>query len=163
MIVGERVLRSIRRERFRSERIPRLRCVLARLVSIARRLQDPLAELVKIDPKSIGVGQYQHDVTSSKCRARSTGGRRLRERGRRRSEHRFGAAAGLRVGHRDGLAENIVAYRDANGRIRDRRRYRKCRGSGRAPLSNAPASCASRGDDPLDASVVHPEAYPAGR
>ena len=86
---------------YASEELPDLDVTLRGAVSIARRLQDPLAELVKIDPKSIGVGQYQHDlervqaVALARCR-----GRGLRQRGRRRREHRLGAAAGARLGHR---------------------------------------------------------------
>ena len=67
--------------------------------SIARRLQDPLAELVKIEPKAIGVGQYQHDVDQHRLgRSPGGGGRRCGERGRGRSEHRLGALAGAGVG-----------------------------------------------------------------
>ena len=88
---------------FASEELPELDVTLRGAVSIARRLQDPLAELVKIDPKAIGVGQYQHDLGEieagalARCR-----GRRLRQRRRRRCQHGFRAAAGAGVGHRRG-------------------------------------------------------------
>jgi uncharacterized protein len=91
---------------FASKELPDLDVSLRGAVSIARRLQDPLAELVKIDPKSIGVGQYQHDVNQSelmKTLGRRGGG--LREQGRRRSEHGLGAAAGARVGPEPGRGE----------------------------------------------------------
>ena len=86
---------------YASEELPDLDVTLRGAVSIARRLQDPLAELVKIDPKAIGVGQYQHDLSEqqtgalARCR-----GRGLRQCGRRRCQHRLGAAAGARIGHR---------------------------------------------------------------
>ena len=82
-----------------AKEFPDLDVTLRGAVSIARRLQDPLAELVKIDPKAIGVGQYQHDVDQSRARplARRRGGG-LRELGGRRREHGVGAAAGARVG-----------------------------------------------------------------
>ena len=94
----------------RSE-LPELDVSLRGAVSIARRLQDPLAELVKIDPKSIGVGQYQHDVTRVETGQFARRGRRgLRQRGRGGRQHRLGAAArpSLRASARR-LAENIVA------------------------------------------------------
>ena len=88
---------------FASEELPELDVTLRGAVSIARRLQDPLAELVKIDPKAIGVGQYQHDLGESQAGALARcRGRGLRQRGRRRRQHRLGAAAGAGVGHRRG-------------------------------------------------------------
>jgi uncharacterized protein len=134
-------------------------------VSIARRLQDPLAELVKIDPRSIGVGQYQHDLSETKL------------------SHSLDAvvedcvnAVGVDVntasaplltrvsGIGAGLAENIVLHRDANGPFRNRsalkrvarlgpKAFEQCAGFLRIP----------DGDDPLDASAVHPESYPVVR
>ena len=135
-------------------------------VSIARRLQDPLAELVKIDPKSIGVGQYQHDLSEAKL-SRSldavvedcvnavgvdvnTASAPLLTR-----VSGIGAGAG-REHRRAPRRQRPVPHRA--------RRSRRCRGSARRRSSSAPASCASRdGDDPLDASSVHPEAYPVVR
>jgi uncharacterized protein len=84
---------------FASQEMPDVDVSLRGAASIARRLQDPLAELVKIDPKSIGVGQYQHDVNQSElARTLECGGRGLRELGRRRPQHRQRAAAVARVG-----------------------------------------------------------------
>ena len=84
---------------YAAHELPELDVTLRGAVSIARRLQDPLAELVKIEPKSIGVGQYQHDVTPG-ILARSLGrrGRGCGQRRRRRPEHGVGAAAGPRLG-----------------------------------------------------------------
>ena len=82
-----------------AKEFPDLDVSLRGAVSIARRLQDPLAELVKIEPKAIGVGQYQHDVDQSGlARSLDAGGRGLRQLGRRRRQHSIGAAAGARVG-----------------------------------------------------------------
>ena len=81
-----------------AKEFPDLDVTLRGAVSIARRLQDPLAELVKIEPKAIGVGQYQHDVDQARPRPLARcGGGGLRQLGRRRREHRLGAAAGARV------------------------------------------------------------------
>jgi len=90
---------------YASQELPGMDVSLRGAVSIARRLQDPLAELVKIDPKSIGVGQYQHDLAEGKLVPLARLGRRgLRERRRRRPQHRVGAVAhpGLRHHHRPG-------------------------------------------------------------
>ena len=118
---------------YASQELPGMDVSLRGAVSIARRLQDPLAELVKIDPKSIGVGQYQHDLAEVEAVPLARrGGRGLRERRRRRRQHRVGAAAdpGLRASA-TGWPTNIVAHRDANGPFRTRaRRSRTCRGSG---------------------------------
>ena len=83
------------------EEFPDLDVTVRGAISIARRLQDPLAELVKIDPKSIGVGQYQHDVSADRAQEEPRrGGRLLREPGRRQPEHRLVSPAGARLGHR---------------------------------------------------------------
>ena len=135
-------------------------------VSIARRLQDPLAELVKIDPKSIGVGQYQHDIASGAVAVARRGRRGLRQRGRRRRQHRLGAAADA------GCRASARALADEHRRAPRRARRRSAR---RTALKDVPRlgpkafeQCAGflrirGGDDPLDASGVHPEAYPVVR
>ena len=103
-----------------AKEFPDLDVSLRGAVSIARRLQDPLAELVKIDPKSIGVGQYQHDVDQCGPRALARCRRRgLRELGRRRRQHGVGAAAGARLRPQPALADNIV--RSATRPARSRR------------------------------------------
>ncbi|MEO3788359.1 Tex family protein [Actinocorallia sp. B10E7] len=150
---------------YASQELPDLDVSLRGAVSIARRLQDPLAELVKIDPKSIGVGQYQHDLAENKL-SRSLGA----------VVEDCVNAVGVDVntasvplltrvsGISTGLAESIVAHRDANGPFRTRRALRdvprlgpkafeQCAGFLRIP----------GGDDPLDSSAVHPEAYPVVR
>ncbi|MDQ2584251.1 Tex family protein [Saccharothrix yanglingensis] len=150
---------------FASAELPGMDVSLRGAVSIARRLQDPLAELVKIDPKSIGVGQYQHDLAESKL-SRSLDavvedcvnavGVDLNTA----SVPLLTRVSGITAG----LAENIVLHRDSNGPFRSRKAlkdvprlgpkaFEQCAGFLRIP----------NGDDPLDASAVHPEAYPVVR
>jgi uncharacterized protein len=150
---------------YASQELPDLDVSIRGAVSIARRLQDPLAELVKIDPKSIGVGQYQHDISETLL-ARSLGA----------VVEDAVNAVGVDVntasvpllsrvsGIAGSLAESIVAHRDQNGPFRSRKglkdvarlgpkAFEQCAGFLRIP----------NGDDPLDASSVHPEAYPVVR
>ncbi len=134
-------------------------------VSIARRLQDPLAELVKIDPKSIGVGQYQHDLAEGKLSRSLDGVVEDCVNGVGVDLNTASVPLLTRVsGITTGLAENIVAHRDANGPFRSRKAlkdvarlgpkaFEQCAGFLRIP----------GGDDPLDSSSVHPEAYPVVR
>ncbi|EHK81898.1 Tex family protein [Saccharomonospora azurea] len=150
---------------YASQELPDLDVSLRGAVSIARRLQDPLAELVKIDPKSIGVGQYQHDVAETKL-SRSLDAV-VEDCVNAVGVDLNTASAPLlaRVsGIGTGLAENIVAHRDANGPFRTRtalkdvarlgpKAFEQCAGFLRIP----------DGDDPLDASAVHPESYPVVR
>jgi protein Tex len=150
---------------FASQELPGLDVSLRGAVSIARRLQDPLAELVKIDPRSIGVGQYQHDL----------------------SEHKLSRsldaviedcvnAVGVDVntasppllsrvsGIGEGLARSVVSYREAHGPFRTRAVLKKVPRLGpKAFELSAGFLRISNGDDPLDASGVHPEAYPVVR
>ncbi|WP_413742193.1 Tex family protein [Sodalis sp. RH15] len=141
---------------------PDLDVSLRGAVSIARRLQDPLAELVKIDPKSIGVGQYQHDVSQSLLAKKldtvvedcvNAVGVDLNTA----SVPLLSRVAGLtRM-----MAQNIVNWRDENGRFRDRNQLLKIGRLG----PKAFEQCAgflriNHGDNPLDASTVHPESYP---
>ncbi len=148
-----------------SQELPDLDVSLRGAVSIARRLQDPLAELVKIDPKSIGVGQYQHDVNQAQLA-------RALENVVEDCVNAVGvdlntASVPLlaRVsGLSRGLAENIVRFRDEHGAFRRRtglkevprlgdKTFQLCAGFLRVP----------DGEEPLDASAVHPEAYPVVR
>jgi len=150
---------------YASEELPELDVTLRGAVSIARRLQDPLAELVKIDPKSIGVGQYQHDLGEHKL-SRSLDAvvedcvNAVGVDANTASAPLLARVSGIGTG----LAQNIVAFRDANGPFRSRRSFKdvprlgpkafeQCAGFLRIP----------GGDDPLDASGVHPEAYPVVR
>jgi uncharacterized protein len=150
---------------YASKELPGLDVSLRGAVSIARRLQDPLAELVKIDPKSIGVGQYQHDISEVKL-----------SRSLDAVVEDCVNAVGVDVntaspplltrvsGIGETLAENIVRHRDEHGPFRKRtalkevprlgpKAFEQCAGFLRIP----------GGDDPLDASAVHPEAYPVVR
>ena len=138
--------RSTRPPRSAREEFPDQDVTVRGAVSIGRRLMDPLAELVKIDPKSIGVGQYQHDVDQAALkRAPGRRGGELRQRRRRGGEHGQQAAAELRVRPRARRwPANIVAYRNEHGPFRSRARAAaRCRGSGPRPSSRPPASCAS--------------------
>jgi uncharacterized protein len=150
---------------YASQELPELDVSLRGAVSIARRLQDPLAELVKIDPKSIGVGQYQHDVTEGKL------------------SHSLNAvvedcvnAVGVDLntasqpllarvsGITSGLATAIVARRDAKGPFRTRQQLMQVPRLGPKAFEQCAGFLRIRGgDDPLDASGVHPEAYPVVR
>ena len=150
---------------YASKELPALDVTLRGAVSIARRLQDPLAELVKVDPKSIGVGQYQHDL----------------------AEHKLGRsldavvedcvnAVGVEVntasakllarvsGVGESLAESIVAHRDANGPFRKRAQLKEVPRLGPKAFELCAGFLRIRdGDDPLDRSGVHPESYPVVR
>jgi protein Tex len=150
---------------YASRELPGMDVSLRGAVSIARRLQDPLAELVKIDPKSIGVGQYQHDLAEAKL-----------SRSLDAVVEDCVNAVGVDVntasvpllarvsGIGEGLAVAIVAHRDSAGPFRSRRTLTKVPRLG----PKAFEQCAgflriTGGDDPLDASSVHPEAYPVVR
>ena len=146
------------------EEFPELDVTVRGAISIARRLQDPLAELVKIDPKSIGVGQYQHDVSPTRPQEEPRrGGRLLREPGRRQREHGVVPPAGARVGHRPGAgARHRRAPRQGRALQVARRACWRCRASRRRCSSRRRASCACpSGANPLDNTGVHPERYAA--
>lgn len=150
---------------YASRELPDLDVSLRGAASIARRLQDPLAELVKIEPKAIGVGQYQHDVSEVKL-----------TRALNAIVEDCVNAVGVDVntasapllarvsGLSESLAENIVAYRDAHGAFRSRTELKKVSRLGEKSFEQ----CAGflrilDGEDPLDRSGVHPEAYPLVR
>ncbi len=150
---------------YASRELPELDVTLRGAVSIARRLQDPLAELVKVDPKSIGVGQYQHDISEHKL------GRSL-EAVVEDCVNAVGvdvntASAKLlaRVsGVGEGLAQSIVAHRDANGRFASRAALKDVpRLGAKAFELSAGFLRVNDGEQPLDRSGVHPEAYPVVR
>lgn len=145
-----------------TQELPQLDVSLRGAVSIARRLQDPLAELVKIEPKSIGVGQYQHDVNQIQL------------------AHNLDAvvedcvnAVGVDVntasapllsrvaGLNAGIAQNIVAFRNENGIFLNRETFKKVPRLGEKTFEQSAGFLRIRdGENPLDASSVHPEAYP---
>lgn len=131
-------------------------------VSIGRRLSDPLAELVKIDPKAIGVGQYQHDVDQTKLKEEldATVIRCVNSVGiniNTASKHLLSYVSG--IGEK--LAENIVQYRSENGPFEDRKQLKKVPRLGdKAYQQGAAFIRISNAKNPLDNSAVHPEAYP---
>ena len=141
---------------------PDLDVALRGAVSIARRLQDPLAELVKIDPKSIGVGQYQHDVNQSQL-AKSLDAvvedcvNAVGVDVNTASAPLLARISGLN----STLAHNIVAYRDENGAFANRKQLLKVPRLGEKTFEQAAGFLRiNSGSEPLDASAVHPEAYP---
>jgi uncharacterized protein len=148
-----------------AKEFPGLDVSLRGAVSIARRLQDPLAELVKIEPKSIGVGQYQHDVDQSRL-ARSLDAV-VEDAVNAVGVDLNTASAPLlaRVsGVGPGLAEAIVAHRDANGPFQTRRDLLKVARLGPKAFEQAAGFLRiTGGKEPLDASSVHPEAYDVAR
>ncbi|WP_425444500.1 Tex family protein [Streptomyces alboverticillatus] len=149
---------------FASQELPELDVSLRGAVSIARRLQDPLAELVKIDPKSIGVGQYQHDLSEVKLSRSLDAVVEDCVNGVGVDVNTASAPLLSRVsGIGSGLAENIVAHRDANGPFRSRRGLKDVARLGPKAYEQCAGFLRIRGDDPLDASSVHPEAYPVVR
>ena len=145
-----------------AKEFPQLDVSLRGAVSIARRLQDPLAELVKIEPRAIGVGQYQHDVDQFKL-ARALDAR-VEDCVNAVGVHVNTASAPLlaRVaGLSTTVAENIVLHRDANGPFRRRRDLLKVPRLGEKTFEQCAGFLRiADGDEPLDASAVHPEAYP---
>ncbi|MEU9516980.1 Tex family protein [Streptomyces sp. NPDC048224] len=150
---------------FASQELPDMDVSLRGAVSIARRLQDPLAELVKIDPKSIGVGQYQHDLSEVKLSRSLDAVVEDCVNGVGVDVNTASAPLLARVsGITSGLAENIVAHRDANGPFTSRTALKKVSRLGPKAYEQCAGFLRIRGgDDPLDASSVHPEAYPVVR
>ncbi|MEU0657170.1 Tex family protein [Streptomyces albogriseolus] len=149
---------------FASQELPDMDVSLRGAVSIARRLQDPLAELVKIDPKSIGVGQYQHDLSEVKLSRSLDAVVEDCVNGVGVDVNTASAPLLARVsGISSGLAENIVAHRDSHGPFRSRSELKKVARLGPKAYEQCAGFLRIRGDDPLDASSVHPEAYPVVR
>lgn len=144
-----------------SEELPAVDVSLRGAVSIARRLQDPLAELVKIDPKSIGVGQYQHDVNQTQL-ARSLDAVVEDCVNAVGVDVNTASPALLKYvsGLNQTLARNIVAWRDQNGRFRSREQLNAVPRLGAKSFEQAAGFLRIMGGpNPLDASAVHPEAY----
>ncbi|MBA2650198.1 MAG: RNA-binding transcriptional accessory protein [Legionella sp.] len=141
---------------------PDLDVTLRGAVSIARRLQDPLAELVKIEAKSIGVGQYQHDVNQNRL-ARCLDG--VVEDCVNAVGVDVNTASSALLSHisglNDGLAKNIVQHRDEHGAFTNREQLKNINRMGEKAFQQAAGFLRiMHGDNPLDASCVHPEAYP---
>jgi uncharacterized protein len=144
------------------QEFPDLDLTVRGAISIARRLQDPLSELVKVDPKSIGVGQYQHDVDQRNLQ-------QSLEAVIESCVNRVGVDLNtsswtlLRyvAGMTERTAVNIVKYRDENGRFRSRAQLMKVPGVGPKTFEQAAGFLRIRdGDNPLDMTAVHPESYP---
>lgn len=145
-----------------ADEFPDMDVSLRGAVSIARRLQDPLAELVKIDPKAIGVGQYQHDVNQVALARTLDGVVEDAVNGVGVDLNTASAPLLERVaGVNSTIAANIVAYRDENGTFASRKELKKVPRLGpKAFEQSAGFLRINGGKDPLDASAVHPEAYP---
>ena len=144
-----------------TEEYPDINVSLRGAISIARRLQDPLAELVKIDPKSIGVGQYQHDVDQKKLSESLTG---VVEDAVNKVGVDVNTATPSLLQYISGInktiAKNIVKYRDENGKIKERKELLKVPKLGKAAFEQ----CAGfirvfDGTNPLEVTAVHPESY----
>ncbi|MFB2862986.1 Tex family protein [Aeromonas sp. MdU4] len=145
-----------------SQEFPDLDVSIRGAVSIARRLQDPLAELVKIDPKSIGVGQYQHDVGQSQLARRLDAVVEDCVNAVGVDVNTASVALLNRVsGLSQTLAQNIVAYRDENGAFKSRQQLLKVSRLGPKAFEQCAGFLRIRGgNNPLDGSAVHPESYP---
>ncbi|WP_406855047.1 Tex family protein [Alsobacter sp. KACC 23698] len=150
---------------YASQELPELDVTLRGAVSIARRLQDPLAELVKIDPKSIGVGQYQHDLAEFKLSRSLDAVVEDCVNAVGVDVNMASAPLLARVsGVGETLAQNIVSHRDENGPFRTRAALKKVARLGPKAFEQCAGFLRIQdGDDPLDRSGVHPEAYPVVR
>ena len=146
-----------------AEEFPRFDVGQRSAASIARRLQDPLAELVKIDPKAIGVGQYQHDMNQKKLDGALTG---VVEKCVNRVGVDLNTASFSLLSYISGssktVAKNIVSYREENGAFGNRRELLKVAGLGPKAYQQCAGFLRIRGgSQPLDETSVHPESYPA--
>ncbi|MCP4361858.1 MAG: RNA-binding transcriptional accessory protein [Chloroflexi bacterium] len=143
------------------QEMPDLDVTLRGAVSIGRRVQDPLAELVKIDPKSIGIGLYQHDVNQKQLSESLTG---VVESVVNQVGVELNTASPALLTHVSGigpkLAKNIVAYRNEHGRFTNRQSLIQVHGLGSKAFEQSAGFLRIRdGDNPLDASAIHPESY----
>jgi uncharacterized protein len=145
-----------------AKEFPDLDVSLRGAVSIARRLQDPLAELVRIEPKAIGVGQYQHDVSQLQLARKLDAVVEDCVNAVGADVNTASAPLLSRIsGLSDSIAKNIVGFRDEHGPFRDRRQILKVPRVGDRTFQQAAGFLRiMNGDNPLDASAVHPEAYP---
>lgn len=147
---------------FASQELPDVDVSLRGAVSIARRLQDPLAELVKIDPKSIGVGQYQHDVNQSELARKLDAVVEDCVNSVGVDLNTASVPLLTRVSGLSGsVAKSVVRWRDANGSFRNRKQLMEVSGLGAKTFEQAAGFLRIRGgDNPLDMTGVHPETYP---
>lgn len=163
MVVNEAGASVYSASKLAAEEFPEFDLTLRSAISIARRLQDPLAELVKIDPKSIGVGQYQHDMSKSKLDSTLTGvvegcvnavGVDINTA----SEKLLSYVAGIGPS----VAHNIVEYRNENGKFTNRKQLLNVKKLGQKAFTQCAGFLrVANGDNPLDATGVHPESYTA--
>ena len=146
---------------FASREYPDLDVTIRGAISIAHRLQDPLAELVKIDPKSIGVGQYQHDVSQIELSKSLNAVVEDCVNAVGVEVNTASAALLNRVaGLNQTIADNIVAFRDENGPFKQRKELKKVARLGEKTFEQAAGFLRiANGDNPLDSSAVHPESY----
>ena len=163
MIVSEAGASVYSASKLAAEEFPEYDVSLRSAVSIARRMQDPLAELVKIDPKAIGVGQYQHDLKQAELESALSG-----------VVESCVSSVGVDVetasvqllthvaGIGKALAANIVSYREENG-ITSRAQLKKVPKLGPKAFEQCAGFLRVRGSNPLDATAVHPESYPAAK
>ena len=162
MVVSEAGASIYSASEFAANEFPDLDVSLRGAVSIARRLQDPLAELVKIDPKAIGVGQYQHDVSQSQLSKSLDDVVEDCVNAVGVDLNSASAALLSRVsGLNKTMANNIVLYRDEQGRFSDRKQLKKVARLGPKAFEQAAGFLRiNDGENPLDKSGVHPETYP---
>lgn len=165
MVVSEAGASVYSASKLGAEEFPQYDVSLRSAVSIARRLQDPLAELCKIDPKAIGVGQYQHDMPQ-KALSQTLGG--VVEGCVNSVGVDVNTASGSLLSYVAGigpaLAKNIVAYREENGGFTSRRQLKEVPKLGaKAFTQSAGFLRVSQSDEPLDNTAVHPESYPAAK
>ena len=146
-----------------TEEYPDINVSLRGAISIARRLQDPLAELVKIDPKAIGVGQYQHDVNQKKLSESLTGVVEDAVNGVGVDVNTATASLLSYVsGINSSIAKNIVKYRDENGKLKNRKQLLKVPKLGKVAFEQCAGFLRiTDGDNPLEITAVHPESYDA--
>ncbi len=165
MVVSEAGASVYSASKLGSEEFPQYDASLRSAVSIARRLQDPLAELVKIDPKAIGVGQYQHDMPQKALGETLSG---VVEDCVNSVGVDLNTASGSLLSYVSGigpaLAKNIVAYREENGKFISRRQLKEVPKLGnKAFLQSAGFLRVANSDEPLDNTAVHPESYSAAK
>ncbi len=165
MVVSEAGASVYSASKLAAEEFPDYDVSLRSAVSIARRLQDPLAELVKIDPKAIGVGQYQHDMPQARLNEALSGVVEdcVNSVGVDLNTASYSLLSYI-SGINSAVAKNIVTYREENGRFTDRRQLLKVSKLGKKAFEQCAGFLRVRdGENPLDNTAVHPESYEAAR
>lgn len=165
MVVSEAGASVYSASKLAAEEFPEYDVSLRSAVSIARRLQDPLAELVKIDPKAIGVGQYQHDMPKARMNEALSGGVEdcVNSVGVDLNTASYSLLAYI-SGINSSVAKNIVKYREENGAFTDRKQLLKVPKLGKKAFEQCAGFLRVRdGKNPLDNTAVHPESYEAAK